>query len=69
MKIALSTINSKYIHPNMALRILKKDLLFNNIKSDLKEYTIKEQETHILEQLVSYDVVALSCYIYNIEYI
>ncbi|MDH6603648.1 anaerobic magnesium-protoporphyrin IX monomethyl ester cyclase [Bacilli bacterium PM5-9] len=67
MKIVLTTLNSKYIHPSPALRIISNDLKNSNINHDLIEYTIKEDIDLIIEKLKDFDVVAFSCYIYNIE--
>lgn len=67
MKIALATLNSKYIHPSLALRILKKDLANHGIKADLKEYTIKTDPELIINELNEYDYVCWSTAIYNIE--
>lgn len=67
MKIALATINSKYIHPSVALRILEKDLANHNIKTTLLEYNKKSDLKQALEQLINYDIVCFSTYIYNIQ--
>lgn len=67
MKIALSTINSKYIHPSVALRILRKDLENHRIHSTLLEYNKKSDLKQILEKLLEYDIVCFSTYIYNVE--
>lgn len=70
MKTLITTLNSKFIHTSLSLRLLytgSKD--YHNV--DFKEYTIKDNLIHIREDILSYnvDVVAFSCYIWNIEYI
>ncbi|MDR1781567.1 MAG: DUF4080 domain-containing protein [Bacilli bacterium] len=69
MEIVLTSLNSKYIHPNMALRILKNELNDNNITCTIKEYNIKQDITMIINDLLIYDIIAFSCYIWNISLI
>ncbi|MDL2212057.1 DUF4080 domain-containing protein [Erysipelotrichaceae bacterium OttesenSCG-928-M19] len=69
MKIALSSLNSKYLHPNVALRIFSSELGKAKIEHDLIEFTIKENFQKIVTRLSKYDIIAFSCYIYNIEII
>jgi anaerobic magnesium-protoporphyrin IX monomethyl ester cyclase len=66
MRVLLTTLNSKYIHTNLAIRLLYG---LNKHKHNLhwKEYTIKEDRDQIAETCAAYDVVALSCYIWNIS--
>lgn len=66
MKILLTTLNSKYIHTNIAIRILYE---LNVSKSDLhlKEFTIKEDAETIADYCSKFDIVAFSCYIWNIS--
>ncbi|MGM9970270.1 MAG: DUF4080 domain-containing protein [Anaeroplasma sp.] len=66
MKILLIGINAKYIHPNLAIRLLKKNTSY---PVDIKEYTIKDDINAIISHIIDYDVVAFSCYIWNIEVI
>lgn len=68
MKTLITTLNSKFIHTSLSLRLLyvaTKD----HHDVDFKEYTIKDQKEHIVEDILSMqiDVVAFSCYIWNIE--
>jgi radical SAM superfamily enzyme YgiQ (UPF0313 family) len=70
MKTLITTLNSKFIHTSLSLRLLyvgSKD--YHDV--DFKEYTIKDSLIHIKEDLLSMnlDVLAFSCYIWNIEYI
>lgn len=65
MQLLLTTLNAKYIHINLAIRLLY-DL--NKEKEGLawKEFTIKEDRDSIADYCSKYDVVAFSCYIWNI---
>ena len=70
MKTLITTLNSKFIHTSLSLRLLyvgSKD----SHDVDFKEYTIKDDLLHIRDDILSQDVdvVAFSCYIWNIEYI
>lgn len=71
MKILLVALNSKFIHTNLALQYLKNNC--NNKKIDIviKEFTINQQIESITSQIVDEkpDILAFSCYIWNIEYI
>ena len=65
MRVLLTTLNSKYIHTNLAIRLLYG---LNKDKCDLawKEFTIKENKNEVAEFCKDFDVVAFSCYIWNI---
>ena len=65
MQVLLTTLNAKYIHINLAVRLLyelNKD--YKNIA--FKEFTIKEDKDGISDYCKDYDVIAFSCYIWNI---
>ena len=68
MKALLIGINAKYIHPNLAIRLLKKNTTY---ETDIKEYTIKDDISNIISFIdeSDYDLVGFSCYIWNIEII
>lgn len=68
MKTLLIGINAKYIHPNLAIRLLKKN---TNYDVDIKEFTIKDSIDSIIEYIIinNYQIVGFSCYIWNIEYV
>ncbi|MFL0196334.1 B12-binding domain-containing radical SAM protein [Clostridium sp. WILCCON 0269] len=71
MKILLTALNSKFIHSNLAVRYLKaytKELSYNCV---IREFTINDRREKVLEEIIGEnpDVVAFSCYIWNIEYI
>ncbi|HEX3014910.1 MAG TPA: radical SAM protein, partial [Desulfobacteria bacterium] len=66
MKILLTTLNSKFIHANLALRYLRgmgaeEDIL-------LREYTINDRLEVIAGDIfqLAADVIGFSCYIWNI---
>ncbi|MBK9284517.1 MAG: DUF4080 domain-containing protein [Sphingobacteriaceae bacterium] len=66
MRILLCTLNAKYIHVNPAIRLLY--ALNHEKHSGLawKEFTIKESPDEIAQTCSSFDIVAFSCYIWNI---
>lgn len=71
MKVLLTAINSKYIHSNpavYALRSFAKDL---PIEIKVAEYTINQQVQDILADIYEKqaDLLAFSCYIWNIKYV
>lgn len=70
MKVLLTTLNSKYVHTNLAIRYLYFTI---NKKCDvsLKEFTINEEMFRILAGInrENADLIAFSCYIWNIDYI
>ena len=68
MKILLTTLNSKFIHTNLAIRYLKafvKDL----IDVDIREYTINNDLDYILKDIYKndYDLILFSTYIWNVD--
>lgn len=64
-KILLTTLNAKYIHTNLAIRLLY-SLNLHHKDLDWKEFTIKEDKNDIAHFAAAYNVVAFSCYIWNI---
>lgn len=66
VQILLTTLNSKYIHMNLAIRLLYS---LNRSFPGLgwREFTIKEDPDAIAGACCEYDVVAFSCYIWNIS--
>ena len=66
MKTLLLGINSKYIHPNIAIRLLKANTEY---ECDIKEFNIKDKANDIYNFIINnnYTVVSISCYIWNIE--
>lgn len=65
MKILLATLNSKYIHSNLAIRLLY-SLNRHHEGLQWKEFTIKENRDEVAAFCSEYEVVAFSCYIWNI---
>lgn len=62
----LTTLNAKYIHINLAIRLL---YALNKDRADLsfREFTIKEDRDEVAGYCGQYSVVAFSCYIWNIS--
>ncbi len=70
MKILLTTLHAKFIHASLALPCLKAATnKIVGIQSVVREFTVNEHRTGILRELISEqaDVVAFSCYIWNVE--
>lgn len=72
MKVLLSTLNSKFIHTNLAIRYIKeyaRDLEGEDYQVELKEYTINNSIDYIIKDIYKrdIDVLAMSTYIWNIE--
>jgi anaerobic magnesium-protoporphyrin IX monomethyl ester cyclase len=66
MRVLLTTLNAKYIHINLAIRLLY-DLNKETHKGlEWKEFTIKEDPDAIAAHCQQFEVVAFSCYIWNI---
>jgi anaerobic magnesium-protoporphyrin IX monomethyl ester cyclase len=65
LKVLLTTLNAKYIHINLAIREL---YALNKHHAGLqwKEFTINEPQQPVAEHCAQFDVVAFSCYIWNI---
>ena len=71
MKILLVAINAKYIHSNLAVYCLKSYAAKRGIEVELTEYTINHRRDDILMDIYQRkpDVVAFSCYIWNLEFV
>lgn len=71
MKILLVAVNAKYIHSNLAIYYLKEYAKAYEEHIQLAEYTINHRTEDILKGIYKThaDVVAFSCYIWNIEII
>ena len=67
MKILLTTLNSKFIHSNLALRYLYEAAAEYRSSLVLQEFTINQEEDHIYLEILrgGYDAVCFSCYIWN----
>ncbi|MFI3329961.1 MAG: DUF4080 domain-containing protein [bacterium] len=68
MKVLLTAINAKYIHTNLAIRLLKKNTSYD---TDIIEFTIKDEVNKVSNYIIdnNYDIVGFSCYIWNISFI
>ena len=71
MKILLVAVNAKYIHSNLAVYCLKSYAAAHGYSVEIAEYTINQQPGEVLRDLYEKDadVLAFSCYIWNIEFI
>ncbi len=69
MKIILTTLNAKYIHSSLALHSIKSYCHEYKEYIEILEYTINNEENYILSELYNRtpNVIAFSCYIWNIE--
>lgn len=74
MKILLVTLDSKFIHANLAVRYLKKfckEIESDELNIEIKEFTVNQKQEYILDEILSAnaDLICFSCYVWNIEYI
>lgn len=71
MKTLLVTLDSKFIHANLAVRYLKNFCSDDGFCIEIKEFTINQQQDYILSEILGAkpDIICFSCYIWNIEYI
>lgn len=71
MKILLTAVNAKYIHSNLAVYDLRAYCQEYKKQVELAEYTINHTPEYILADIYSKepDVIAFSCYIWNIAVI
>lgn len=73
MNVLVTTLNSKFIHTALSVRYLKRyyDAYKGSLETtvEFQEFTINHQLDDVVEEIVFgyYDVVAFSCYIWNIE--
>lgn len=68
MKYLLTTLNSKFIHSNLAIRYLKK-MAEDLVNIEVEEYTINQSTKYIAADIYKkgVDILAFSTYIWNIE--
>jgi len=66
MRVLLTTLNAKYIHTNLAIRLLYELNYEAHPGLAWKEFTIKEDRNLVAAYCAEFDVVAFSCYIWNI---
>ena len=67
MKYLLTTLNTKFIHSNLAIRYLKK-MADDMVNIEVEEYTINQSPKHIAADIYKkgVDIVGFSTYIWNI---
>lgn len=74
MKTLLVAVNAKFIHSNPAVRCLKEYALAHHTAEIgeiiIEEFTINQQVEYIISKIAKHkpDVIGLSCYIWNYEY-
>ena len=70
-KYLLTAINAKYIHSNLAVYTLQSYAKKYGVDVDIAEFTINQQLEDILRDIAlrKIDVLFISCYIWNIEYV
>ncbi len=71
MKVLLVTLDSKFIHANLAVRYLKKFCKDDDFDIEIKEFTINQKQEYILGEIFSAnaELICFSSYVWNIEYI
>lgn len=71
MRVLLTTLNSKYVHSNLALKYLYTVTAGEYRNIEVREFTINNDPNYIYTELVraNYNMVCFSCYIWNIEQI
>lgn len=75
MKILLTTLNSKYVHSNPALKYLYQSVLDSGVEAGpevaLQEFTINNETDYIYGEILrgDYDLICFSTYIWNVEQI
>ncbi|MCL1809280.1 MAG: B12-binding domain-containing radical SAM protein [Clostridiales bacterium] len=69
MKLLLTTLNSKYVHSNLALRYMYTVAVGACDFIEIKEFTINNSEDYVFTEILAgeYDAVCFSCYIWNVE--
>ena len=69
MRVLLTTLNSKFIHSNLALRYLKVSCKNLPVTIAIDEFTINDHMEDILGSIYKHspDIIAFSCYIWNIK--
>jgi len=70
MKLLLTAVNAKYVHTNLALRYLH-ELCKDICDTKLTEYSINDNILSAERDIIlsKPDIIAFSCYIWNIEFI
>ncbi|HHX69104.1 MAG: DUF4080 domain-containing protein [Miniphocaeibacter sp.] len=68
MKILLTSLNTKYIHSNIAIQYLKSTVK-DYYEVDTKDFTINQNIDDIIYEIMKndYDIIGFSTYIWNVE--
>jgi len=69
-KVVLCALNAKYIHSSLSLRYLQAYCRqYNNCQIDIREFTINQSASETMAEifLLQPDILAFSCYIWNIN--
>jgi len=69
MKVLLTTLNSKFVHSNLAIRYLKAFCKNLPVDIEIQEFSINDNLEKVIGQIYCQkpDIVAFSCYIWNID--
>lgn len=69
MKVLLTTLNAKYVHSNLALRYLYDAAAAKGQQTELREFTINNDDDYIYCELMrgDYDLISFSCYVWNVR--
>lgn len=69
MHILLTSLNSKYVHTNLAIRYLRESVISEFPQVELREFTINEPVERIAAEIyeAKADVIGFSCYIWNLR--
>lgn len=71
MNVLLTAVNAKYIHSNLAVYSLRAFAAPYRDRIEVAEFTINQQRDYMLQKIYEKkpDILAFSCYIWNIELI
>jgi anaerobic magnesium-protoporphyrin IX monomethyl ester cyclase len=69
LRILLTSLNSKYVHTNLAIRYLRESITAEFPGVELREFTINEPIERIAAEIyeAKADVIGFSCYIWNLS--
>jgi len=69
MKTLLTTLNSKFIHSNLAIRLIRAYCIEDFPGIELAEYTINDRYEKVISDIARKrpDLIGFSCYIWNIR--
>jgi radical SAM superfamily enzyme YgiQ (UPF0313 family) len=69
MEILMTSLNTKYVHSNLAIRYIREYCKSLPVKIRIEEYTINQHEDDIVGEIFrkELDVICFSVYIWNLE--